>query len=155
MARRFETRASQLGLVLSVQPGVTAIPVIPAQWDFGRIEQLLSNLLENSLRYTRAPGQVHVHWRTQGDTVHLTVEDSAPGVTAVQLDQLFDPLFRVDSARTRTGQHGSGLGLSIVRAITQAHRGMVAASASRLGGLAIQVSLPLQPRPLDHSPRHP
>ena len=158
MARRFETRAAQLGLVLTIGPGINAIPVIPAipaQWDFGRIEQLLSNLLENSLRYTRAPGQVHVHWRTLGDTLQLTVEDSAPGVAAAQLGQLFDPLFRVDSARTRTGQHGSGLGLSIVRAIAQAHHGTVAASASRLGGLAIQVSLPLQPQALDRRPRHP
>ena len=159
MARRFETRAAQLGLVLTIGPGINAIPVIPAipaQWDFGRIEQLLSNLLENSLRYTRAPGQVHVHWRTLGDTLQLTVEDSAPGVAAAQLAQLFDPLFRVDSARTRTGQHGSGLGLSIARAIAQAHHGTVAASASRLGGLAIQVSLPLQPpQALDRRPRHP
>ena len=158
MARRFETRAAQLGLVLTIGPGINAIPVIPAipaQWDFGRIEQLLSNLLENSLRYTRAPGQVHVHWRTQGDALQLTVEDSAPGVAAAQLGQLFDPLFRVDGARTRTGQHGSGLGLSIVRAIAQAHHGTVAASASRLGGLAIQVSLPLQPQALDRRPRHP
>ncbi len=158
MARRFETRAAQLGLVLTIGPGINAIPVIPAipaQWDFGRIEQLLSNLLENSLRYTRAPGQVHVHWRTQGDALQLTVEDGAPGVAAAQLGQLFDPLFRVDSARTRTGQHGSGLGLSIVRAIAQAHHGTVAASASRLGGLAIQVSLPLQPQALDRRPRHP
>jgi two-component system sensor histidine kinase BaeS len=156
MTRRFETRAAQLGLVLALEPGAHAIPGIPTQWDFGRIEQLLSNLLENSLRYTRAPGQVHVHWQTLGDALQLTVEDSAPGVAAAQLAQLFDPLFRVDSARTRTGQHGSGLGLSIVRAIAQAHHGTVAASASRLGGLAIQVSLPLQPpQALDRRPRQP
>jgi two-component system sensor histidine kinase BaeS len=156
MARRFETRAAQLGLVLTIGPGINAVTAIPTQWDFGRIEQLLSNLLENSLRYTRAPGQVHVHWRTLGDTLQLTVEDSAPGVAAAQLGQLFDPLFRADSARTRTGQHGSGLGLSIVRAIAQAHHGTVAASASRLGGLAIQVSLPLQPpQALDRRPRQP
>jgi two-component system sensor histidine kinase BaeS len=156
MARRFETRAAQLGLVLAIQPDAHAITAIPTQWDFGRIEQLLSNLLENSLRYTRAPGQVHVHWRTLGDTLQLTVEDSAPEVAAAQLGQLFDPLFRVDSARTRTGQHGSGLGLSIVRDIAQAHHGTVAASASRLGGLAIQVSLPLQPpQALDRRPRQP
>lgn len=156
MARRFETRAAQLGLVLAIQPDAHAITAIRTQWDFGRIEQLLSNLLENSLRYTHAPGQVHVHWRTLGDTLQLTVEDSAPGVAAAQLGQLFDPLFRVDSARTRTGQHGSGLGLSIVRAIAQAHHGTVAASASRLGGLAIQVSLPLQPpQALDRRPRQP
>jgi len=156
MARRFETRAAQLGLVLAIQPDAHAITAIRTQWDFGRIEQLLSNLLENSLRYTHAPGQVHVHWRTLGDNLQLTVEDSAPGVAAAQLGQLFDPLFRVDSARTRTGQHGSGLGLSIVRAIAQAHNGTVAASASRLGGLAIQVSLPLQPpQALDRRPRQP
>ena len=152
MVRRFETRAGQLGLALAMQPAAHAIS---AHWDFGRVEQLLSNLLENSLRYTRAPGEVKVHWRVLGDVLQLTVEDSAPAVTASQLDQLFDPLFRVDSARTRTGQHGSGLGLSIVRAIAQAHNGTVAASASRLGGLAIQVSLPLQPQALDRRPRHP
>ena len=149
MVRRFETRAGQLGLALAIQPAAHAIS---AHWDFGRVEQLLSNLLENSLRYTRAPGEVKVHWRVLGDVLQLTVEDSAPGVTASQLDQLFDPLFRVDSARTRTGQHGSGLGLSIVRAIAQAHGGTVSANASRLGGLAIQVSLPLQPKPMDHRP---
>ena len=149
MVRRFETRAGQLGLALAIQPAAHAIS---AHWDFGRVEQLLSNLLENSLRYTRAPGEVKVHWRVLGDVLQLTVEDSAPGVTASQLDQLFDPLFRVDSARSRTGQHGSDLGLSIVRAIAQAHGGTVSASASRLGGLAIQVSLPLQPKPMDHRP---
>ena len=149
MVRRFETRAGQLGLALAMQPADGAIS---AHWDFGRVEQLLSNLLENSLRYTRAPGEVKVHWRVLGDVLQLTVEDSAPGVTASQLDQLFDPLFRVDSARTRTGQHGSGLGLSIVRAIAQAHGGTVSANASRLGGLAIQVSLPLRPKPMDHRP---
>ena len=149
MVRRFETRAGQLGLALAMQPAAHAIS---AHWDFGRVEQLLSNLLENSLRYTRAPGEVKVHWRVLGDVFQLTVEDSAPGVTASQLDQLFDPLFRVDSARSRTGQHGSGLGLSIVRAIAQAHGGTVSANASRLGGLAIQVNLPLQPKPMDHRP---
>ena len=150
MARRFETRAAQLGLSLSIQPGARAML---AQWDFGRIEQLLSNLLENSLRYTHAPGQVHVHWRSLDDALELTVADSAPGVPAAQLGQLFDPLFRVDSARTRTGQHGSGLGLSIVRAIVEAHHGTVTASASRLGGLTIQISLPLQPQSLERRPR--
>ena len=150
MARRFETRAAQLGLSLSIQPGARAML---AQWDFGRIEQLLSNLLENSLRYTHAPGQVHVHWRSLDDALELTVADSAPGVPAAQLGQLFDPLFRVDSARTRTGQHGSGLGLSIVRAIVEAHQGTVTASASRLGGLTIQISLPLQPQSLERRPR--
>ncbi|NDE74405.1 MAG: two-component sensor histidine kinase, partial [Betaproteobacteria bacterium] len=60
--------------------------------------------------------------------------------------RLFEPLFRLDTARTRTGQHGSGLGLSIVRAIVQAHQGKVQAKPSPLGGLTIEVALPLQPQ---------
>lgn len=143
MTRRFETRATQLGLSLLFKAGA---PALVAHWDWGRIEQLLSNLLENSLRYTNAPGQIQVHWRLQQEVVLLTVEDSAPGVAAEHLHRLFEPLFRLDTARTRTGQHGSGLGLSIVRAIVQAHQGKVQAKPSPLGGLTIEVALPLQPQ---------
>ena len=143
MTRRFETRATQLGLSLLFKAGA---PALVAHWDWGRIEQLLSNLLENSLRYTNAPGQIQVHWRLQQELVLLTVEDSAPGVAAENLHRLFEPLFRLDTARTRTGQHGSGLGLSIVRAIVQAHQGKVQAKPSPLGGLTIEVALPLQPQ---------
>jgi len=143
MTKRFETRATQLGLSLLFKAGA---PALVAHWDWGRIEQLLSNLLENSLRYTNAPGQIQVHWRLQQELVLLTVEDSAPGVAAENLHRLFEPLFRLDTARTRTGQHGSGLGLSIVRAIVQAHQGKVQAKPSPLGGLTIEVALPLQPQ---------
>lgn len=143
-ARRFEARAAQRGLRLDLP---AAPPAIGAYWDFGRIGQLLSNLLENSLRYTAAPGQVVLRWRQDGPQLRLTLEDSAPGVTPDELAQLFEPLFRADAARTRSsGQpHGSGLGLSIARAIVQAHGGSIQAGAGALGGLALHVSLPLQP----------
>ena len=119
------------------------------QWDFGRIEQLVSNLLENSLRYTQAPGRVRVRWSSNATQLTLLVEDSAPGLQVQQLEKIFEPLYRVDSSRTRTGQHGSGLGLSIVRAIARAHRGTVQAQASTLGGVCIRLELPLQPQRLD------
>jgi two-component system sensor histidine kinase BaeS len=146
IAHKFEARAQQLGLTLAFEPAAHAIA---ADWDFGRIEQLLSNLLENSLRYTAAPGCIAVRWSVSGQTLQLVVQDSAPGVSAAHLGKLFDPLFRVDDARTRTGQHGSGLGLSIVRAIARAHRGHVQADASPLGGLALRVELPLHPQNLE------
>ena len=72
------------------------------------------------------------------------VEDSAPGVSAQDLGQLFEPLFRADSARARRGgEHGSGLGLSIAQAIVTAHQGGIWAKTSDLGGLAVTVDLPL------------
>jgi two-component system sensor histidine kinase BaeS len=146
MAHKFDARAQQMGLSLSIQATTNAIAV---EWDFGRIEQLLSNALENSMRYTTAPGRIDVLWRATAQTLQLVVQDSAPGVDATHLPKLFDPLFRVDAARTRTGQHGSGLGLSIVRAIARAHCGHVRADASDFGGLALRVELPLHPQHLD------
>ncbi|MBX3653253.1 MAG: HAMP domain-containing protein [Ramlibacter sp.] len=148
--QRFVPRAQKAGLALELLAG----PPVLAGWDFGRIEQLLTNLLENSLRYTTAPGRVRVQWVAERHTLELRVEDTPPGVKPQQLDQLFEPLFRADHARQRrlpadgdapSAGSGSGLGLAICRAIVQAHGGRISAQASALGGLCIVVSLPLRP----------
>ena len=140
VVHRFEARAAQSGLSLTVDPG----PDLGVSWDFGRIEQLLGNLLENALRYTHSPGRVVISWRKAGPGARLVVEDSAPGVSPQDLPLLFEPLFRADTARARRGgEHGSGLGLSIAQAIVTAHKGGIWAKASDLGGLAVTVDLPL------------
>lgn len=144
-AQSFDAQAQQRGLQLQVHGG----PCADVYWDPGRIRQLLGNLLNNSLRYTDAPGRIEVSWqiRGSGDAARLllAVQDSAPGVPQAALEQVFEPLFRADQARSRQGrEHGSGLGLSIVRAIVRAHQGQVRARASHLGGLCIEVDLPLQ-----------
>ena len=142
---RFAPRAAQAGLQLEVAHGGDP----DARWDFGRIEQLMTNLLENSLRYTTAPGRVSVQWSADGRSLRLRVEDTPPGVERAHLGQLFEPLFRADAARQRGGriggQGGSGLGLAICRAIVQAHAGTIRASQSALGGVCIEVDLPLNP----------
>jgi len=143
VAHRFAAQATKKGLVLQLPPQ-KALP-IPARWDFGRIEQLLTNLLTNSLRYTHAPGTVVVEWQCDARQLTLTVDDSEPGVSPADLRELFEPLFRGDRARQRGDQHGSGLGLSIARSIAQAHQGTISASASPRGGLQLCVRLPLRP----------
>lgn len=153
-AQRFEARAAHDGLRLQVQD----VPAIAACWDFGRIEQLLSNLLENSLRYTEAPGRIVLRWKQAGKHLHLTLDDTAPSVTPAQALHLFEPRFCAGGARARTpgqpgdGPHDSGFGLSIAQAIVQAHGGSIWASDSPLGGLAIHVSLPLQAACNEHCP---
>jgi two-component system sensor histidine kinase BaeS len=139
---RFEARALAAGLTLSCD---AVPPHLAVLWDPARIEQLLSNLLENSLRYTDAPGLIEVALTTQGDQVRLSVADSAPGVTEADLERLFEPLYRADAAR---GRHngGSGLGLAICVAIAQAHGGRIAAQPAPLGGLVVTVVLPIQAR---------
>ena len=145
VAQRFDAQAQQRGLTLML-PSQAAAP-LRVNWDFGRIEQLLANLLTNSLRYTDAPGSIAVGWHSDGRIVTLTVDDSAPGVSDADMHELFEPLFRGDKARHRgnDGQHGSGLGLAIARSIVHAHQGTIAASASQRGGLQLCVRLPVQP----------
>jgi two-component system sensor histidine kinase BaeS len=110
------------------------------------MEQVLSNLLENSLCYTDAPGRILLTLKRQAEWVCLLVEDSKPGVPAEVLGRLFDPLYRSDAAR---GRHrgGSGLGLAICAALVRAHAGRITAAASELGGLSIRVDMPVSAEP--------
>ena len=78
--------------------------------------------------------------RRSGDVV-LTLDDSGPGLQQDQLSHLFDRFYRAEGSRARSSG-GSGLGLSICRAIVEAHQGSIEASDSELGGIRIRVSLP-------------
>ena len=109
--------------------------------DTRRLGQLIDNLLANSRRYTESPGRVRLVLEEDAGSVFLVIEDSAPGVPEAALPRLFDRLFRVDTSRNRDAG-GAGLGLAICRAIVLAHGGSIEATASRLGGLRIEVRLP-------------
>jgi two-component system sensor histidine kinase BaeS len=144
--QRFERRASALGICLEIT--TPAEGSLPVYWDPQRMEQVLTNLLDNSLCYTDSPGRIRLTIQRQQERVWLLVEDSKPGVPAADLGRLFDPLYRSDEAR---GRHrgGSGLGLAICAALVRAHAGRITAAASELGGLSIRVDMPVsaeQPR---------
>lgn len=112
--------------------------------DESRLIQLFRNLLNNSVRYTNAGGQLRVRLieDRQKGMVTLLWEDSLPSVADEDLGKLFERLYRTDSARNRASG-GAGLGLAICRAIAEGHQGWIEASHSELGGLAIAVHLPL------------
>jgi len=124
---------AEKGLKLELQLGEPATIV----GDADRLAQVFGNLLQNSLRYTDPQGVVSIS--VQGRKV--VWEDSAPGVPPPDLARLTERLYRVESSRSRAGG-GSGLGLAIARAIVEAHGGTLAASASRLGGLRIELNFP-------------
>ncbi|GJI98315.1 two-component sensor histidine kinase [Duganella caerulea] len=137
---RYQPRAQKCGLDLS-----WSLPSAPLllQGDAGRLQQVFTNLLENSLRYTDSGGQVVVALGSAGGHAEIVVEDSAPGVPAAVLGSIFERLYRVDGARTRE-RGGSGLGLAICKALVEAHGGSIIAAPSVLGGVKITVRLPLK-----------
>jgi two-component system sensor histidine kinase BaeS len=110
--------------------------------DTGRLNQVMSNLLENSIRYTDTGGRIQCLITRSGPVVELCIEDSAPGAPEGTHARLFERLYRVDHARSR--EHGgSGLGLSICRALIETHNGKIEALPSTLGGVKILIRLPV------------
>ena len=109
--------------------------------DSDRLQQLFSNLLENSIRYTDAGGEIQVGISTSDTKFFITIDDSAPGVAPAQHEKIFERLFRLENSRSRaTG--GAGLGLAICKNIVIAHQGKITAGSSDLGGLQICIELP-------------
>jgi len=138
LQERMELTMSKARLQFDVE--VPAEPVL-IKGDRQRIDQMLLNLAQNSIRYTEAGGRVRVRLSAD-DGVHLSWDDSAPGVPDRDIPHLFTRFHRVENSRQRA-LGGSGLGLAIVSNIVNAHGGYVAASPSALGGLHVDISLPL------------
>jgi len=111
------------------------------QGDWERLLQVYGNLLQNSINYTDPKGEIKLSAAVHYNGIELIIEDSAPGVSENEQTKLFDRLYRIDSSRNRaTG--GSGLGLSICKAIIEAHNGTITLSDSSLGGLKTTTWLP-------------
>jgi two-component system, OmpR family, sensor histidine kinase BaeS len=110
--------------------------------DADRIAEVLANLLGNALRHTPAGGRVEVTVRRQGEELELAVTDTGEGIPPELLGRVFERFYRADPARARDGG-GSGIGLTITRAIVHAHGGRVwAESAGRGRGTRLVIRLP-------------
>lgn len=109
--------------------------------DAGQLRRLFGNLLENSLRYTDAPGRLELECRVTEHRAQLIFQDSSPGVPPEELSRLFERFYRVEASRSRE-RGGSGLGLAICQSIVEAHQGTIVAQPSPLGGVRVVVELP-------------
>ena len=108
--------------------------------DPDRLAVALDAVLDNAVRFTGDGDSIEVSVRSQGNEAALTVADSGPGIPAGQLESVFDRFERV--ASLRDNGHNFGLGLSIVRAIAEAHGGRVTAAPGPAGGAAVAIWLP-------------
>ena len=107
--------------------------------DEQRLEQLFSNLANNSQHYTRESGQLEISLTQQKNKIIVEWSDSEPGVSDEELAQLFERLYRVEESRNRNAG-GSGLGLSICKNIVEAHEGTIIAKYSPLGGITFVIT---------------
>lgn len=113
--------------------------VIPA--DRGRIQQVITNLVSNAVKYSNDGGVVRVAIEDAKDSVMIHVEDSGIGIPKEDLKRIFERFYRTDQSRNRrTG--GAGIGLTIVKAIVQAHKGKISVESEDGKGSRFTVVLP-------------
>lgn len=110
--------------------------------DVGRLDQVLSNLLANALRYTPAGGVVALQAQPTDSGVRIVVRDTGEGILPENLPYIFDRFWRGDRSRSHAGRAGSGLGLAIARQLVQAHDGRISVESKPEQGTAFTIELP-------------
>ena len=111
-----------------------------ADIDPNRIQQALANLLDNSVKYTRDQGHISITCSSSGEVVEVKVKDDGIGIPLAEQPRIWDRLYRGDKSRT---QRGLGLGLSLVKAVVEAHGGKVTVASAEGAGSEFTVSLPI------------
>ncbi len=118
-------------------------PGLVVRADAKRLEQALQNLVSNAARHTPEGGRVSVVATRETTGVGILVEDTGPGIPPEHLGRVFDRFYKVDVSRTGTAMpSGSGLGLSIVRAIVERHAGTISVANGSSGGARFAIWLP-------------
>lgn len=118
---------------------------LPAvELDYMQIDQVMTNLIENVLRYTPAGSPLDVSLRVQDASIRIEVADRGPGIPEVERERIFDKFYRVQGRQYAPAQpRGSGLGLAVCRGLVEAHGGHIWVESREGGGAVFCVTLPL------------
>ena len=131
----YEDTADAAGVSLTVN--VPANLVVRADRD--RLRQALANLVDNGIKYTQRGGQVDIDAASEDHADAIRVKDTGAGIPEHDLPRIFDRLYRGDQSRAT---RGLGLGLSLVRAVIEAHGGTISVSSTPGAGSTFTIRLP-------------
>jgi signal transduction histidine kinase len=126
----------QVTLATAIEPGANLVRADP-----DRLEQALQNLAANALRHTPTGGRIELRARRGGNEITLAVSDTGRGIAAEHLPHIFDRFYKADASRANDTA-GSGLGLSIVKAIVERHGGTVIATSTPGVETVFEIRLP-------------
>ena len=110
--------------------------------DKDRLEQVILNILSNSVKYTEEGGHISIDAKKEGSLVNIIVSDDGFGISAEDLPRIFERFYRVDKARSRA-MGSSGLGLAISKQIIEEHHGSIEVSSTLGEGTSMTIQLPL------------
>ena len=116
----------------------------PVELDYLQIDQVLTNLIENAVRYTPAGSPIEVSVEVNGDQMVISVADRGPGIPPADRERVFDKFYRVLDTQTKTTRPtGSGLGLAVSKGLVEAHGGRIWVEDREGGGAVFRFTLPL------------
>jgi two-component system phosphate regulon sensor histidine kinase PhoR len=125
---------------VTIKNSVEAALIVQADPD--RLRQVLSNLIDNAIKYGRIDGEVVINARPlDARRIEVSVLDDGPGIPAEACARIFERFYRGDKARSRE-QGGTGLGLAIVKHVVQAHGGEVRVESAPGAGARFSFTLP-------------
>jgi two-component system sensor histidine kinase KdpD len=127
---------------LADRPVTLALDTPPVLVDPVFLDEALTNVLENAIKYTPEGTVIRISSSLADGTARLTIEDAGPGVPDAALGRLFEKFYRAPGA-PRGSRSGTGIGLAVVQGLIEAMGGHVDARRSELGGLAIDIDLPV------------
>lgn len=137
---RLQPQATQKGINVSVriEPGLPA-----ANADFDQVERVLTNLLDNAIKWTPPGREISIHSRLDGSYVRFEVRDAGPGIPADRLHRLFERFYTGEESRSHTG---TGLGLAIAKHTVEMHGGHIWAESEEGQGASFYFTLPIYAR---------
>ncbi|MCM3289732.1 cell wall metabolism sensor histidine kinase WalK [Paenibacillus sp. MER 180] len=120
-------------------------PILP-EADEDRLEQVLTNLLDNALRHSSEGQPIHIRTeRTDNEWLWIHIEDHGQGIPSEDVPYVFERFYKADKARKRGPSGGTGLGLAIVKNIIEAHQGHIRVDSILGKGTTFSIALPVQP----------
>jgi len=137
--RTFSQMGAEQGIVIETDATDDAVNIMG---DAAALRQLMSNLLDNAVKYTPQGGRIDVRLRAAGDQAVIEVQDTGIGIEPRDQARIFERFYRVDKARSRE-LGGTGLGLSIVKHIAITHNGSVTVDSTPGSGSTFRVVLPI------------
>lgn len=134
----FQIRQRQIHMVIDVEKNLEPVLI-----DRDKIDQVLDNLISNSIKYTGEKGTIRLEaHRIDRNWIAVTVLDTGVGIPRKHISRIFDRFYRVDKARSRS-VGGTGLGLSIAREIVKAHGGTISLESETNQGTKVTFTLPI------------
>ncbi|NEZ42939.1 ATP-binding protein [Paenibacillus alvei] len=142
--RKFAVLAKERNIPIEVQ--LEAMDSVLPEADEDRLEQVLTNLLDNALRHSSEGQPIHIRTeRTDNEWLWIHIEDHGQGIPSEDVPYVFERFYKADKARKRGPSGGTGLGLAIVKNIIEAHQGHIRVDSTLGKGTTFSIALPVQP----------